>query len=85
MSAEAVHFNMHEAKTNLSRIIERVERGEEIIMDRAGHAGGEGCALGSSGKPNRDRLARRESSISAATGIHLQTNAEIAADFGIGG
>jgi prevent-host-death family protein len=29
-------FNIHEAKTNLSRIIERVERGEEIIISRAG-------------------------------------------------
>ena len=36
MSAEAVHYNMHDAKTHLSRIIERVERGEEIIIDRAG-------------------------------------------------
>ncbi|MEV0898985.1 type II toxin-antitoxin system prevent-host-death family antitoxin [Actinoplanes sp. NPDC049802] len=27
---------MHEAKTHLSRVIERVERGEEIIIDRAG-------------------------------------------------
>lgn len=38
MAAEAVpQFNIHEAKTNLSRIIERVERGEEIIISRAGH------------------------------------------------
>ena len=36
MSAEAVHYNMHDAKTHLTRIIERVERGEEIIIDRAG-------------------------------------------------
>jgi prevent-host-death family protein len=30
-------FNIHDAKTNLSRIIERVEHGEEIIISRAGH------------------------------------------------
>jgi len=30
-------FNIHDAKTNLSRIIERVERGEEIVISRAGH------------------------------------------------
>lgn len=37
MSADAgAQFNIHEAKTNLSRIIERVERGEEIIISRAG-------------------------------------------------
>lgn len=38
MSAETIpQFNIHEAKTNLSRIIERVEHGEEIIISRAGH------------------------------------------------
>ena len=30
-------FNIHDAKTNLSRIIDRVEHGEEIIISRAGH------------------------------------------------
>lgn len=28
--------NIHEAKTQLSRLIERVERGEEVIIARAG-------------------------------------------------
>jgi prevent-host-death family protein len=38
MSGEATaQFNIHDAKTNLSRIIERVEHGEEIIISRAGH------------------------------------------------
>lgn len=32
----APQFNIHDAKTNLSRIVERVERGEEIIISRAG-------------------------------------------------
>ena len=36
-SDTAAQFNIHDAKTNLSRIIERVERGEEIIISRAGH------------------------------------------------
>lgn len=37
MAAESIsQFNIHEAKTNLSRIIERVEHGEEIIISRAG-------------------------------------------------
>jgi prevent-host-death family protein len=37
MSGEAAaQFNIHDAKTNLSRIIERVERGEEIVISRAG-------------------------------------------------
>jgi prevent-host-death family protein len=29
-------FNVYEAKSNLSRIIQRVEQGEEIIISRAG-------------------------------------------------
>jgi prevent-host-death family protein len=38
MSADAAaQFNIHDAKTNLSRIIDRVEHGEEIIISRAGH------------------------------------------------
>jgi antitoxin (DNA-binding transcriptional repressor) of toxin-antitoxin stability system len=37
MTSEAVtQFNIHDAKTNLSRIIERVEHGEEIVISRAG-------------------------------------------------
>ena len=37
MSSEAAaQFNIHEAKTNLSRIIDRVERGEKIVISRAG-------------------------------------------------
>ena len=28
--------NMHEAKTHLSRLVERVESGEEIVIARAG-------------------------------------------------
>jgi prevent-host-death family protein len=37
MAADAdAQFNIHDAKTNLSRIIERVEHGEEIVISRAG-------------------------------------------------
>jgi|SRR5215211_3488324 len=32
----ATQFNIHEAKTQLSRIVERVERGEEVVISRAG-------------------------------------------------
>ena len=38
MVADAAgQYNIHDAKTNLSRIIDRVEHGEEIIISRAGH------------------------------------------------
>jgi prevent-host-death family protein len=36
MGEPAGQYNIHEAKTQLSRIIERVERGEEIVISRAG-------------------------------------------------
>jgi prevent-host-death family protein len=30
-------FNIHEAKTHLSRLVDRAAAGEEIIIGRAGH------------------------------------------------
>lgn len=36
MAEPAANYNIHDAKTQLSRIIERVERGEEVIISRAG-------------------------------------------------
>lgn len=36
MPDAAAQFNIHDAKTNLSRIIDRVEHGEEIIISRSG-------------------------------------------------
>jgi prevent-host-death family protein len=37
MAAEDLEqVNMHEAKTHLSRLVERAERGEEIVISRAG-------------------------------------------------
>lgn len=81
MSAEA-HYNMHDAKTHLSRIIERVERGEEIIIDRAGKPVARVVPL--------VRRVNRTAVGSLAGRLDLSgdwdspdTNAEIAADFGI--
>jgi prevent-host-death family protein len=82
MSAEPAHFNMHDAKTHLSRIIERVEGGEEVIIDRAGTPVAKIVPL--------VRRANRTSVGSLAGRLDLssdwdstQTNAEIADDFGI--
>jgi prevent-host-death family protein len=36
VSESPAQFNVHEAKTHLSRILERVEGGEEIVISRAG-------------------------------------------------
>ena len=32
----AAHYNVHDAKTQLSRLLERVEAGEEVVIARAG-------------------------------------------------
>ena len=82
MSAEPVHFNMHDAKTHLSRIIERVVGGEEVIIDRAGTPVAKIIPL--------VRRSNRAGVGSLAGQLDLsgdwdspRTNAEIAADFGI--
>jgi prevent-host-death family protein len=36
MAEQPAQFNVHEAKTHLSRILERVEGGEEVVISRAG-------------------------------------------------
>lgn len=36
MEAVARQYNVHEAKTHLSRILEQVAHGEEVIISRAG-------------------------------------------------
>ena len=45
--------NIHEAKTNLSRLLEAVERGEEIVIARAGHP----IATLTAYKPPRRKIA----------------------------
>ena len=37
MGEPPAQYNIHEAKTQLSRIIDRVEHGEVVIISRAGH------------------------------------------------
>lgn len=53
--------NIHEAKTQLSRLIERVERGEEVIIARSGRPVVRLVGLGASFRPRenggwRDRV-----------------------------
>ncbi len=36
MDTLAREYNIHEAKTHLSKILERVEHGEEVLINRAG-------------------------------------------------
>jgi prevent-host-death family protein len=72
---------MHDAKTHLSRIIERVERCEEVLIDRAGTPVAKIAPI--------VRRVTRTAIGSLAGQIDLsgdwdspQTNAQIAADFG---
>ncbi|MFI2712921.1 type II toxin-antitoxin system Phd/YefM family antitoxin [Micromonospora sp. NPDC018662] len=82
MSAE-VHYNMHDAKTHLSRIIERVERGEEIFIDRAGTPVAKVVPL--IRRTNRTAIGSLAGQIDLTDDWDSpQTNAEIAADFGVG-
>lgn len=82
MPAGAAHFNMHEAKTHLSRIIARVERGEEIIIDRAGTPVAKIVPLAR--RVNRTVVGSHAGKLDLSGDWDSpQTNAEIAADFGI--
>jgi prevent-host-death family protein len=82
MSSEpAEQFNIHEAKTHLSRIIERVERGEEITISRAGTPVAKIIPLA----PRRPRAGRgslRGKLILANDWDSDQVNESIAAEFG---
>jgi prevent-host-death family protein len=83
MAGEAAEqFNIHEAKTNLSRIIERVERGEEIVISRAGRPVAKVVPL--AGKVQRSgRGSLRGQLVLAPDWDCDAVNAAIAADFGV--
>jgi prevent-host-death family protein len=81
MSAEPFpQFNIHDAKTNLSRIIERVERGEEIIISRAGHPVAKVSPLV---RRRSGRGSLRGRLVLAGDWDSDETNAAIARDFGL--
>lgn len=82
MGEPAVQFNIHEAKTQLSRIIDRVEHGEEVIISRAGRPVAKVVPLPTSvRRPGRGSLAGRLSW--ADDWDSPETNEEIARDFGL--
>jgi prevent-host-death family protein len=77
----AAQFNIHDAKANLSRIIERVERGEEIIS-RAGTPAAKVVPL----TRRIDRVGRgslRGRLVAAADWDSDEVNEAIARDFGM--
>jgi prevent-host-death family protein len=83
MSGEAAEqFNIHDAKTNLSRIIERVEHGEEIVISRAGRPVAKVVPL--AGKVHRSgRGSLRGRLVLTADWDSAAVNDSVAADFGM--
>ena len=78
----AAQFDIHDAKTNLSRIIERVEHGEEIIISRAGNPVAKVVPLTS----RIDRTGRgslRGKLVAADDWDSDEVNEAIARDFGV--
>jgi len=83
MSSEpAGQFNIHDAKTNLSRIIERVERGEVIIIARAGNPVAKVVPL-TGRRQRRGRGSLRGKLVLAEDWDSEAVNEAIAADFGM--
>ena len=74
-------YDIHDAKTNLSRIIEQVEHGEEIIISRAGTPVARVVPL----SPRANRTARgslRGTLVLAPDWDSAEVNDSIAQDFG---
>jgi prevent-host-death family protein len=80
----AAQFNIHEAKTQLSRIIERVERGEEVVISRAGRPVAKVVPLPSRVRRTGAGALRGEITL-AEDWDSPETNARIADDFAIPG
>lgn len=82
MLTEAAHYNMHDAKTHLSRIIERVESGEEVFIDRAGTPVAKVVPLVR--RVNRTAIGSLSGQLDLSGDWDSpHTNDEIAGDFGI--
>ena len=76
----AEQFNIHDAKTNLSRISERVEQGEEIVISRAGTPVAKVVPL--SRRVNRTGRGSLRGRVElSADWDSPETNADIARDF----
>ncbi|HEX6469797.1 MAG TPA: type II toxin-antitoxin system prevent-host-death family antitoxin [Streptosporangiaceae bacterium] len=78
----AEQYNIHEAKTQLSRIIEHVEGGGEVIISRAGKPVAKVVPLVTHVK-RAGRGSLRGKLVLADDWDSPETNAAIAADFGL--
>jgi prevent-host-death family protein len=75
-------YNIHEAKTQLSRIIEKVERGGEVVISRAGKPVAKVVPLNTSVQ-RTGRGSLKGKLVLADDWDSAETNAAIAADFGM--
>lgn len=82
MAGAAAQFNIHEAKTQLSRIVSRVEAGEEIVISRDGHPVVKVVRLDSSVRRSR-RGSLRGKIAFADDWDSAETNEAVARDFGL--
>lgn len=81
MAEAAARFNIHDAKTQLSRIIARVEAGEEIVISRDGHPVAKVVRLDTAVRRTA-RGSLRGKITFAGDWDSAETNAAIARDFG---
>lgn len=72
--------NIHDAKTSLSKLLERVERGEEIIIARAGTPIARLCPIRA--RPGRRRLGKYAGQIEIAEDFDVLPD-DIAAALGV--
>jgi prevent-host-death family protein len=82
IGSAAEQYNIHEAKTQLSRILEKVENGEEVVISRAGKPIAKVVPL----KTFTERHGRgslRDTLFMAGDWDSRQTNESIAEDFGL--
>lgn len=82
MAGAAGQFNIHEAKTQLSRIVSRVEAGEEIVISRDGHPVAKVVRLDSSVRRTKRGSLRGRVTL-ADDWDSADTNESIARDFGM--
>jgi len=82
ITGNPAQFNIHEAKTNLSRIVERAEHGEEIIISRDGTPVAKIVPL-TREVSRRGRGSLRGELITAEDWDSVDVNADIARDFGL--
>jgi prevent-host-death family protein len=75
-------FNIHEAKTHLSRIIDQVEQGQEVVISRAGKPVAKVVPLAEH-VHRTGRGSLRGKIVLAEDWDSPETNSAIAADFGL--